>query len=132
MNELLKQYSVLKKEHFGVRIDFAKHFITVASTLLAVLIALKPPSAHSSLLYAGSLVLLLANILFGAAFLYIVLMQYRRLDIDFRAQLSTLAHNPLSQFQGVFSKYNTMQRLCEAGLYLSFVSAMVCLVVFAL
>ncbi|MBN9350700.1 MAG: hypothetical protein J0H55_08440 [Chitinophagaceae bacterium] len=129
MEKLFKQYAELKKQYFSYRIDFAKHFITLSSALIAVLIALKPPSAHNNLSFFLTLMLLMGCILFGAAFLYIVLMQHRRMDSDFLAQMREMLHDPHKNFEGVFAKYNKWQLFVESGLYLSFLMALVCLVI---
>lgn len=131
MNDHIKMYSEIKNEYLLHRIDFAKHFTTVSSALLSLLIALKPASADGSRLFLLAQILLLASILFGAAFLYIVLMQYRRMDSDFLAQLKGMLHNPSKKFEGVFAKYNTTQKVVEKGIYVSFLAAMVCLLLYS-
>lgn len=130
MDKLFKQYAELKKQYYVYRIDFAKHFITLSSALIAVLIALKPPSAHNSFSFSLALLLLMGCILFGAAFLYIVLMQHRRMDSDFLGQLKEMLHDPHKKFEGVFAKYNKWQRFVETGFYLHFLAALGCLVLY--
>lgn len=131
IQDSLQQLKELKETIRSLQMEFIKHTVAIASGLLALLISLTPSLLYNKWLFLLTLVLLLLCILFGTTALYILLVQFRKMDKDFLESIKTQIQNGDKNFQPVFSKNNTLLKLSEKICILSFVLACILLVVFA-
>lgn len=114
----------------GTSLDFIKHLVTTASAVLAILISLSQKPYHSILLLC-SLVLLLVCILFGTLASYIVLFSFRKTCMDIVENIDEQASKGARAYKPLYPGYNSVAKILEVVCVLSFIIAMVLLVVFA-
>ncbi|EKT3967195.1 hypothetical protein NTJ12_002277 [Flavobacterium psychrophilum] len=114
----------------GTSFDFVKHLVTTASAVLAILISLSQKPYHSILLLC-SLVLLLVCILFGTIASYIVLFSFRKTCMDIVENIDEQVSKGVRAYKPFYPGYNTVAKILEFVCVLSFIFAMLLLVVLA-
>lgn len=131
IQDSLQQLKDLKEVIRNIQMEVVKHFVTIASGLLGLLISLTPSLQHNRWLFLSILSFLLLCILFGSIVLYILLVQFRTMDKELLESIKRQMKNQKATFEPVFSKMNTLLKISETICILSFVLSFVLLVVFA-
>ncbi len=132
INSSIEQIVQLKETIRDLLMDFLKHIVTVASALLAIIVALEKPPYHSNFLFYVLLLSLLLSILFGTTALYIVLIQHRRMSKDLLESVQEQIRQNKENYKPVFSKQNKILTLCELVCIVSFLVSVVSLVGYAI
>ncbi|MGM8362093.1 hypothetical protein ACSV4D_09280 [Flavobacterium sp. ARAG 55.4] len=110
--------------------DFVKHLVTTASAVLAILISLSQKPYHSILILC-SLVLLLVCILCGTIASYIVLFSFRKTCMDIVENIDEQVSKGAEAYKPFYPGYNIGAKILEVVCVLSFIVAMLLLVLFA-
>lgn len=114
----------------GASFDFVRHLVTTASAVLAIMLSLSQKPFHSILMLC-SLVLLLLCILCGVLALYIVLFSFRKTCMDIVENIEEQVSKGVRAYKPFYQGYNTFAKVLEVVCVLSFVLAMLLLVIFA-
>lgn len=123
----MELFQNFRKERDRRNIDIIKHFTVVSSALLAVMISKPTWYSHSkSCLYEPSIHLSMISVFAGCLFFLILLLQYDRMDKDFRADGKDLigGRKSLSEIY-ISTKYNLALKICKYVCVLSFLIALV-------
>lgn len=131
INSSLQQLKELKEIIRSMQSEFIKHIVSVSAALLALLISLTPELQHNRWLFLLVLVTMLVCILSGTAGLYILLIQFRKMDKDTLEAIKEQHRLQKETFGLVLSKYNRLLEICEATCVMSFLLGCVLMVVFA-
>ncbi len=131
INSSIEQIVQLKETIRDLLMDFLKHIVTVASALLAIIVALEKPPYHNNILFYALLLSLLLSILFGTIALYIVLVQHRKMSMDLLESVQEQILQNKENYEPVFSKQNKLLKVCELVCIVSFLVSVISLVGYA-
>ena len=128
INSLISKYADLKLTRLDFRISLVKHTVTAAAALVVLCFSVDFSKMRGYWPWIQWVsVLLSICILFGAAFLWLTLKQYSRMDKDVLEQIQHLLEHPEADMQPVLSKYNKGQLLCETICLMAFLLAILLL-----
>lgn len=133
MKQLPNSFDEFKELNFkmlSTSFDFIKHIVTTASAVLAILISLSQKPYHSILILC-SLVLLLVCILCGTIVLYSVLFSFRKTGIDIVKNIDEQIQKGIRAYKPLYPGYDIGGKILEVVCVLSFILAMLILVVFS-
>lgn len=133
MKQLPNSFDEFKELNFkmlSTSFDFIKHIVTTASAVLAILISLSQKPYHSILILC-SLVLLLVCILCGTIVLYSVLFSFRKTGMDIVKNIDEQIQKGIRSYKPLYPGYDIGGKILEVVCVLSFILAMLILVVFS-
>ncbi|MRM84542.1 hypothetical protein [Riemerella anatipestifer] len=102
------------------QIDFIKHLVSVSAVLLPLLSLVPLNLANERGVFHCLLCSLSLCILMGSAHLYIVLIQYRRMDKDLGSEIDRMLIFQDANRRETIGKYNRIMFLAEILCFLSF------------
>lgn len=129
-NRIIQEYIQFKNQILQFRLELIRHLVLVASAVLAVVVSVASGAARHNLCLRSTLVLLLASVLFGVLSLYFHLFQLRKMDKAYPEHVSRNMRT--GEEKPLLSSYDKTLRFFEAISLLSFLAAMVLLVLYAL
>lgn len=135
ISQSIKQVDESLKEKTAIRQDFHKHILTIASTFLAVLIALhRQPSQtlYIHILWSASLAILLLGILSGAACLYGLVYYSTQGHSLLVEAVKKQARSASKTFEPVFVKPKRIFELAEQLEYVLLPSSVVLFTIYAI
>lgn len=125
LEKSMLRYEQFKNQRMEFRVALIKHVLTVASALVVLQISLNAPCIEPGHFRAFlPSILLSICILFGSVFLYIVLMQYRKMDKGLMENLKKKFHQEETGHKYIPTNYNKILSFCEGLCLLSFLASL--------
>jgi hypothetical protein len=130
----LERFEALAERRDRAHFGFLRQALLGAASSLSILVALhKEPSGikQAAFLYVASLSLFLLAILFLSIALYAEVSVSRSLFVQYKAALQRILSGDQNTDLDVYANPSIFYRWCEALGYLLFLSAMLCLTLYA-